>query len=154
MENDQKKLKKKLGRPRLFTSWTAELLQQRAREYFEKCDSRTKEEVVKDVGLVAVPHPAPYTIEGLCEYLDITRSQFATWKKKDDALGIRAQKIHNKITNNRVTGALDGTQNASFAQFMLKNNSPEDYREKVEVENTVSEKAASMFEKWSELFER
>ena len=130
------------------------MLNERAREYFDKCDRRTKPVVVKDGGIVDVPNPAPYSIEGLCDYLDITRHQFAAWRKKDDALGIRAQKIHNKITANRVTGALDGTQNSSFAQFLLKNNNPEDYKEKVEVENTVSEQAASMFDQWSELWKR
>ena len=154
MATGEKKIKKKLGRPRKIGNWTAALLNERAREYFDKCDARTKSVVVKDVGLVDVPNPAPYTIEGLCDYLDITRRQFAAWRKKDDALGIRAQKIHNKITDNRVTGALDGSQNSSFAMFMLKNNNPEDYKEKVEVENTVSEQAASMFEQWSELWKR
>ena len=151
---DEKKIKKKLGRPRKAENWTAALLNERAREYFDKCDARTKPTVTKDGEIVDVPHPAPYSIEGLCDYLDITRHQFAAWRKKDDALGIRAQKIHNKITANRVTGALDGTQNSSFAQFLLKNNNPEDYKEKVEVENTVSEQAASMFEQWSELWTR
>lgn len=141
--------RKKLGRPRKAANWTAALLNERAREYFDKCDSRIKMLATKE-GLVPMNHPAPYSIEGLCDYLDITRHEFYSWRKKNDALGLRAQKIHNKITANRVTGALDGTQNSSFAQFLLKNNNPEDYKEKVEVENTVSEQAASIFEKWSE----
>lgn len=149
-----KKIKKKLGRPRKPGNWTAALLNERAREYFDKCDARTKLVPVKEVGVVEVPNPAPYTIEGLCDYLDITRYQFGAWCKKNDALGIRAQKIHNKITDNRVTGALDGTQNSAFAQFLLKNNNPEDYREKVEVENSVSEQAAAMFEQWSQSWSR
>ena len=54
--------------------------------------------------------------------------------------------IHQKITDNRVSGALDGTQNSSFARFMLVNNNPEDYRERVEVENSVSPEISSIFE--------
>ena len=135
-----------MGRPRKAENWTAELLNERAREYFDKCDARTKPVPVKD-GLIDVPHPIPYSIEGLCDYLDITRSQFAAWRKKDDALGIRAQKIHNKITANRVEGALDGSQNSSFAQFMLKNNNPEDYRDRVEVENSVGREVVGLLEK-------
>ena len=141
-----KKIQKKLGRPRKPGNWTAALLNERAREYFDKCDSRTKMVPVKEVGVVEIPHPAPYTIEGLCDYLDITRGLFAAWCKRSDAIGTRAQKIHNKITANRVTGALDGTQNSSFAQFLLKNNNPEDYREKVEVENAVSDQVAGILE--------
>ena len=145
MADGEKKIKKKLGRPRNSDSWTAALLTERAREYFDKCDARTKLVVGKD-GPVEVPHPAPYSIEGLCDYLDITRGQFYAWRKKSDALGVRAEKIHNKITANRVTGALDGTQNSSFAQFLLKNNNSEDYKEKVEVENAVSEQVAGILE--------
>ena len=148
------KERKKMGRPRKAENWTAPLLNERARKYFEKCDSRTKLVPVPKVGMVSAPDPEPYSIEGLCDYLDITRHEFYAWRKKNDALGVRAQKIHNKITANRITGALDGRQNASFAQFLLKNNNPEDYKEKVEVENTISERAASMFDKWSELWER
>ncbi len=151
MANGEQKIKKKSGRPRKAANWTAPLLTERAREYFDKCDLRTKTVNTK-IGLREISNPAPYTIEGLCDYLDITRHEFYAWRKRNDALGIRAQKIHNKITANRVTGALDGSQNSSFAMFLLKNNNPEDYREKVEVENTVSEQAASMFDKWSELW--
>ena len=51
-----------------------------------------------------------------------------------------------------MTGALDGTQNSSFAQFMLKNNTPEAYRDKVEVETDISERSAKMFDEWSKLW--
>ena len=148
------KNRKKMGRPRKSDNWTAALLNERAKKYFDKCDSRTKMVPVAKVGMVEVSDPAPYSIEGLCDYLDIARHEFYAWRKRSDALGLRAQKIHNKITANRITGALDGTQNSAFAQFLLKNNNPDDYREKVEVENTVSERAADMFEKWSELWDR
>lgn len=150
---NEKNLKKKLGRPRKAENWTAELLQERARHYFDKCDSRTRQVVTKD-GILQELHPEPYSIEGLCDYLDITRNEFYSWRKRNDPLGIRAQKIHNRITANRVTGALDGTQNSSFAQFLLKNNNPDEYRDKVEVENSVSEQAAGMFEKWSQLWKK
>ena len=145
---EQKKPKR--GRPRLARNWTAELLNEWATEYFNKCDSRTKMACDKEGNIFDVPNPEPYSIEGLCVYLDITRWEFDGWRKRTDALGERAEKVHLRITANRITGALDGRQNPSFAQFMLKNNAPEHYREKVEVENTVSEKAMSMFNEWSE----
>lgn len=142
--------KKKMGRPRLAKNWTPELLNERAREYFDKCDNRTKTKYDKDGCAYQVEAPEPYSIEGLCVYLDITRNDFAAWRKRSDALGERAEKIHLKITANRITGALDGDQNPSFAQFMLKNNAPEDYRDKVEVENTIGERAQKIFDDWSE----
>ena len=141
--------KTKRGRPRLAKNWTAELLAERSREYFDKCDARTKLACDKEGNMYDVPNPEPYSIEGLCVYLDITRREFDGWRKRTDALGERAEKIHLKITANRITGALDGKQNPSFAQFMLKNNAAEHYKEKVEVENTVSERAANMFDEWS-----
>ena len=145
--------KKKLGRPRKDDNWTAALLNERAQEYFGKCDKRTKLVMGKG-GAEIIPYPEPYSIEGLCDYLDITRHVFYSWRKKDDALGIRAQKIHNKVTANRITGALDGTQNSSFAQFLLKNNNPEDYRDKIEVENSIAAEAVSMFTEWSKKWKR
>ena len=153
MEEEEKQKKSRRGRPRKQENWTAELLAERARGYFAKCDRRTREEVTKG-GVEVVSNPEPYSIEGLCVYLDITRKVFDAWRKRGDELGERAEKIHLRITANRITGALDGTQNCSFAQFMLKNNCPEQYREKVEVENSISDKAASMFEQWSSLWKR
>lgn len=141
--------KTKRGRPRLAKNWTPELLAERSREYFDKCDERTKTAYDKMGGEHIISWPEPYSIEGLCVYLDITRHEFDAWRKRGDALGERAEKIHLKIMANRITGALDGKQNASFAQFMLKNNDAEKYKDRVEVENTVSERAASMFEDWS-----
>ena len=141
-------VKKRRGRPRLLENWTAELLHERARGYFNKCDSRTKTEVTKD-GVVVVPHPAPYSIEGLCVFLGILRHEFSQWRKRSDDLGRAANLVHQQIMANRVEGALDGNQNSSFAQFMLKNNAPEDYRDKVEVENTISQEAAGIFTAWS-----
>jgi hypothetical protein len=141
--------KKRMGRPRLAKNWTPELLAERSREYFDKCDSRTRTRYDKEGNSYDEEWPEPYSIEGLCVYLDITRYEFDAWRKRPDELGKRAEKIHLRITANRITGALDGKQNASFAQFMLKNNASEHYKDKVEVENTVSEKAANMFNEWS-----
>lgn len=151
METEQKKIKKKSGRPRKSENWTADLLWERAKRYFEKCDARTRVVVTKE-GTEEVPRPAPYTIEGLCDYLDIPRRQFDAWLARDGEIGLRAQKIHTRIVANRIEGGLDGSQNGAFAQFLLKNNDPDHYREKVEVEGTVSEQAASMFEEWGKMW--
>ena len=137
--------KKRRGRPRKITSWSAAILQERSREYFDKCDSRQKEVPVKD-GTVWIAEAAPYSIEGLCCYLDIARWTFDSWRKLENALGERARMIHQRITANRVEGALDGRQNASFARFMLANNDPQNYREKVEVENSVGEEVKTLLE--------
>lgn len=144
METEVKKTRR--GRPRKSENWTADLLNERARAYFEKCDSRTRVVVTKQ-GVEEVPAPAPYSIEGLCVALDITTWEFRQWRGRKDRLGDRANKIHLKIMADRIEGALDGSQNSSFAQFMLKNNSPEDYSDKVEVKSEAGEGLQSIFEK-------
>lgn len=138
--------KRRTGRPRKADNWTAEILADRANAYFRKCDSRTRLVATKE-GLVPEEHPEPYSIEGLCCYLDITRDVFAGWRKQDSDLGRRAEKIHLAITANRIAGALDGSQNSAFAQFMLRNNDKEAYRDKVEVENTVDDRVASLLDR-------
>ena len=147
---------KKRGRPRSDRSWTAARFNAFASEYYEKCDSRVRAVAVKD-GIVHIPHPAPYSIEGLCVYLDISRATFHQWRKLDNALGRAANRAHLIITANRVEGALDGRQNASFAQFLLKNNDPEDYRDRIEVEGSVDPQTQSLLDRalnsWQSMME-
>ena len=136
---------RKLGRPRLLTTWTADLLKQRADAYFAKCDKRTKIQFDKDGGSFPAPDPAPYTHEGLLVYLDITRHQWRKWIAEDSELGSRARRIHLAISANRVEGALDGSQSASFAQFVLKNTDPDQYRDKVELDHSLPQDLISIF---------
>ena len=130
------------GRPPLSSEWTADRLLAASNDYFDKCDARTRIAVAKD-GPVTVPAPAPYSVEGLCVALGISRGTFLAWRK-DGPLSEVAEQIHLRITANRVTGALDGTQNSSFAQFLLKNNDAEAYREKVEVSNSLPPEVADI----------
>ena len=135
----------KRGRPRKHDTWTAELLRVRAGEYFNKCDERTVPAVVKD-GLIQVPKPLPYCVEALCCYLAISRDLFQDWRRRTDDLGEVARMVHQRIMADRIIGALEGRQNATFAQFMLKNNAPEDYRDRVEVENRVDDRLGGILE--------
>ena len=144
--------RKKRGRPRKITSWTPKLLQEYADYYFRKCDERTRVVITKD-GPETISDPAPYTVEGLCNHLGITTVTFRDWCRKSGPLAEKSRLLRQRITENRVTGALDGKQNPAFARFMLTNNHPEDYREKVEVENSVSEEAKNMFDEWKKLWE-
>lgn len=133
------------GRPRQSNEWTVALLQSRSDAYFRKCDSRVKR-IVTVAGEVEKPFPIPYTLEGLCCYLKISVVTFRNWRKKSGEFGEYAQFLHQKITANHVEGALDGSQNSSFARFLLVNNNSEDYRDRVEVENTVSDDVKSLLE--------
>lgn len=128
-------------------SWTAKNLLERAEEYFKRCDSRTKTVYTQD-GEFEEPNPIPYTVEGLCNFLGIVQSTFWKWKKDDNNLELyeAANMLHQKIMENRLVGALDGTQNQAFARFVLLNNDREHYRDKVEVEAGVSAEVASIFD--------
>lgn len=139
---------KKPGRPRKPCNWDAKSLLEAAKGYFDKCDSATKYVVTKE-GVEKVPAPAPYSIEGFCCHISILRRDFYLWRQRDDELAEAAEMIHQTITANRIEGALTGTQNHAFAQFLLKNTNAEDYRDKVEVENSVAAEALSMFSEWS-----
>ena len=150
-ETPRKTTKKAIGRPRKSSSWTAEALNERADRYFDQCDSRRKAVATKE-GIEYIADPKPYTVEGLCVYLKIDRRLFAAWRKRSDDLGHAAELLHERITANRIEGALDGRQHPGFAQFLLKNNDAEYYRDKVEVENTVAEDTKAMFEKWSQMW--
>ncbi len=134
------------GRPRKESTWTAELLRERAEQYFKKCDARTVATLDKDGNVVQMPKPLPYSVEGLCCALAICRSVFQNWRRRDDDMGRAADMIHQRIMADRIEGALEGRQNASFAQFMLKNNSPDDYRDRVEVENRVDDRLGGILE--------
>lgn len=139
---------KKPGRPRKVPNYTAEALAEAAEKYFKKCDSRTKVVMTKE-GPERIPNPAPYSIEGFCTFISVLRDEFNSWRKHDDDLGRAAALIHQAITANRMEGALDGTQNPAFAQFLLKNNNSEHYKDKIELENPVAAEALSMFSEWS-----
>lgn len=136
------------GRPRKVPNFTAASLAEAAEKYYAKCDRRTKAVVTKE-GVERIPNPAPYSIEGFCAFIGVLRKEFTAWRKRGDDLAYQAELIHQMITANRMEGALDGTQNPAFAQFLLKNNNSEDYRDKIEVENSISAEAASMFSEWS-----
>jgi hypothetical protein len=139
------------GRPRKIDNWDAESLARAAKEYFDKCDRRTKPVMTKE-GVEYIPSPAPYSIEGLCSSIGVLRNTFSSWRKREDDIGFQAELIHQTITANRMEGALDGTQNPAFAQFLLKNNNAEHYRDKIELEGSVSSEAVSMFSAWSEMW--
>ena len=99
-------------------------LQDRIDEYFERCDNRTRNEIVRTkdgVELVPVPWPIPYTIEGLAVWLDTNRQTLLNYSQKDAFFDV-ISRAKERIQANKVEGGLDGTYNPKMAEFMLKNN--------------------------------
>ena len=146
--------KKKAGRPRKETNWTAEILRARANEYFLACDRRTEPRLLKTGEVAFAPSPRPYTVEGLCADLEIPCETFATWRVGGGRLGETAELIFQRIVANRVEGALSGKQNGSVATFLLKNMNPKNYRDRVELEANLSDDAKDLIEGWMDAWKK
>ena len=141
---------KKRGRPKKVENFSAADLHDKAKAYFTLCDNRRKEVLTAKGDVVSVADPRPYSIEGLCCYMNILRRDFDRWCKLDNSLGRAALMVRQMITADRIDGAACGRQNPSFAQFMLKNNASENYKDKVEIENSVTSETADMLNNWRE----
>ncbi len=122
-----------MARPRKIK--TASDLRERAERYFAVCDSHEEERFFES-GPKTVKAPLPYTVEGLCNALKITRRDWNNYCHREDALGVAAQMTAQRISENRVVGGLTGKQNANLVKFLLSNNDPDNYQEKQEVKHS------------------
>lgn len=109
------KLRSKHGRDKLFA--TPELLWEAACEYFEWCDENPflaieAKVVDKEVKMVEVPKMRPYTMHGLCLYLNCNTDYFKIFKsqeraqKEDFSTVIKA--IEEAVYNQKFSGAASG----------------------------------------------
>lgn len=131
------RLRSKHGRDKLFT--TPELMWEAACEYFQWCDDNPfyEAEQVKQVGkpikdkegnyieperIVSLPRMRPYTIQGLCLYLDCNTQYFNDFdnslKGKEDQMSKDFSSLikHVKeiIYNQKFSGAAAGFFNANI----------------------------------------
>lgn len=121
-------IRSKHGRDKLFA--TPQLLLEAACEYFNWCDSHpfkeTKPMTVSvgngggsEIQMVEIPIKRPYTIQGLCGYIDCSTAYFRTAKqgydpvKDKDFLSVIA-KIEETIYNQQFSGASAGFFNANI----------------------------------------
>lgn len=112
-------LRSKHGRDKLFSSpsdlWAA------ACEYFEWCEDNpllSTEYVGKDAMCVEVPKMRPFTIQGICSYLDCNVEYFRNFKAqaridKEDFSWV-ITRIEETIYNQKYTGAASGFLNANL----------------------------------------
>lgn len=114
------KLRSKHGRDKLFA--TPELLWEAAVEYFEHTDSRKwikKDWVGKDATEVYRENETPYTMSGLCLYLDASRQYLDEFerqcKAKDDELSqgflVVLTRIREIVFTQKIEGASVGAFN-------------------------------------------
>ena len=121
-----------MARPKKFDN--VEELQLLIEEYFAYCDSQTKTVLTKKGELVVIPHPKPYTVQGLAVYLDCTMETLLQYQKQD-AFSETIKKAKTKIETNKVEGMISGDWNATGVIFDLKNN--HDWKDKTEVDNNL-----------------
>ena len=110
------KLRSKHGRDLIFS--TPELLWEAAVEYFEATDARKwkkKDWVGKDAIEVERETETPYTISGLCLYLDVSREWWNKFKNenREDFLQVLTR-IENIIYTQKFEGASVGAFNPSI----------------------------------------
>lgn len=112
------KLRSKNGRNKLFS--TPELLWEAACEYFAYCDNhpwkvlknkkkgKTKEEE-------ECPTQCPYTLTGLCAYLDVGEEYWRNFKKEGhEGFSWVITRVENIIKSQQLQGAMVGAYNANI----------------------------------------
>lgn len=108
-------LRSKHGRDILFA--TSDLLWQAATEYFEWCTDNPLMETDfrgKDADCVLIPHMRPYTLHGLCLYLDCGTSYFRNFKPPSEDFKAVITRIEEIIYNQKFTGAASGFLNPNI----------------------------------------
>lgn len=112
------KLRSKHGRDKLFE--TPELLWEAACEYFEwveanpliEIDFKTVDKVLEEIRL---PKMRPFTMHGLCLYLDCGTAYFRQFKDtKKEGFSTVIEKIEETIYNQKFEGASAGFLNANI----------------------------------------
>jgi len=114
--NDYYKIRSKDGRDRIFDN--PQDLADAANEYFEwVINNPFKEQVLFHAQGVVTKDNAikmrPFTIEGLCNYIDICKQTFFNYEKVPDFLDI-TKRIKQIIENQQFEGAAAGFLNANI----------------------------------------
>ena len=132
----------KWGNPTQHTEYTPQQLWDKACQYFDWCDQNPwikmqpkkgsttipanfegdTTELLQLLGpTIAVPTTRPYTLDGLCNYLDINRQDFDTYATKpcNKAYFDICTRVNQIINTQQFEGAMVGTFNASIVMRKL-----------------------------------
>lgn len=135
------KLRSKHGRDILFA--TPELMWDAACEYFQWCIDnpfyKSEAKVVNigdyqsDVRLIDIPVMRPFTMQGLCQYLDCNTRYFSDFKKTcDEDFSAIITRIEDVIYNQKFSGAASGFFNSNIIARDLG------LRDKQEIDQTIN----------------
>ena len=119
------------GRPRKFNS-VAEM-EEAIEEYFFKCDARTTPTPIKDIGVIDVPNPEPYTIQGLAVHIGLTTEGMLEYEKRPE-FSSTVKEAKARVEANKVVNMLDGKGFGAGYIFDLKHN--HGWKDKQEVEHS------------------
>lgn len=119
------------GRPKAFNS--PEELQALLDEYFDYCDNNV-ETITDNKGNIKTIHK-PYTMTGICVYLDISGETWSDYSKKPE-FSETIKKARKKVENYCEENTMAGRLNPIFSIFSLKNNFG--WVDKIEVNTTTS----------------
>jgi len=112
--NEYWKLRSKDGRDKIYK--TPQQFAEKANEYFNWCiDHPLKEQVVhgKDSKIIELNRMRPFTIEGLCNFMDISKQCFYNYADRADFIDITTR-IRSIIYNQKFEGAAAGFLNANI----------------------------------------
>ena len=103
---------------------TTQELESAINYYFRRCDSNQEEFISKDGETFTKTVPLPYTVEGICEVLGITRQTLLNYEKAEgyEIFFDTIEKAKAKVLTNTMERALSGKNNAAVAIFSLVNN--------------------------------
>lgn len=138
------KLRSKHGRDKLFA--TPELMWEAACEYFEWCDSNpwmSEKLKTKESGTETevAPTQRPYTLSGLCLYLDCSQGYFRTFKTDKEKctkefLAV-ITRIEEVIETQQYEGAAVGAYNANIVARKLGLADKQESKSEVETKATI-----------------
>ncbi|TNE74984.1 DNA-packaging protein [bacterium] len=114
--NQLYKLRSKDGKDKVFEK--PEDLFNACNEYFEWCEENPlQEEVVfhsqGNITKTTVAKRRPFTLNGLCIFIDISLDGFYLYEKRDDYVGV-TKKVREIIYNQKFEGAASGFFNANI----------------------------------------
>lgn len=148
------KLRSKHGRNKLFE--TPELMWDAACEYFTWCEENPLIEVDyrgKYLSCVEIPKMRPFTLYGLCIYLDCSTGYFREFKKdcSKDFVSV-VTRIEEVIYNQKYSGAASGFLNPNIIARDLGLIDKQDIKQEVTIsELTPEQRAARIAELKSKL---
>ncbi len=102
---------------------TPDELRSHIMEYINACDMNQKPELIFGK-IKMVPHPIPYTIEGLAHHLGVNRKTLLNYQKRKgyEPFFHIIHEFKEYVLRSLTERALMGDTHATFTMFLLKNN--------------------------------